>query len=248
MIFSRICALGTTYDIFPVSELPSDTERYKDERDGSVVLAFLLPSADADAEVIVPGATAPSPSAALAASLFLGRVRGLPLDEYDLLSSGKIYRVRYDSENDNYCVLMPKCKLLSSNTRIFVNEMPLLVSLMQNESELISVSECSDAEHFTDLSLRRIYTELRPHKTSGAVAFSISEDGVMARGFFPQMNPERVIDVAVAVASILRVGTARASLLVHLRDSTLVCRAQGQYLSVCGENIAPLTFSAPDIL
>lgn len=247
VIFSRICALGRTYDLFPVSELPRDSEPYLDRRDSEVDTAFLLPCESADAEIVVVGEDTPSASASLAAAMFLCLVRGLPLDETDILSRGKIYKVTYDEKNDEFCVLVQKCKLLLSNIAISVNGIPLSVDIIGYGDERLSVSECSDAEHFSVESLRRIYTELRSNGTSGALAFSISGTQALARGFFPYSTRERTLEIACAVASMPSARRAGDLLKIQVGDTSLYCRQCGQSVAISGERIAPLTLAAPDI-
>ena len=84
MLFSRIRALGISFDVFPVSNMPREPHRYRDAT-GSATTVFLLPSIECDARIVMleedGDYVADRIAASVAAAVFLFAVRGLPLDE-----------------------------------------------------------------------------------------------------------------------------------------------------------------------
>lgn len=236
-----------TYDVFAVSEIPQDVYAYADARDSRVRVAFILPSERADACVFVPDLTRPSPSAVLCAAMFMRGVRGLPLDEVEIESCGKIYRIKYDHKSGKYYILMPKCKLLSSNINIFVNEIPLSVSLVECRDGLVSVNKCDDVEHFSISSLRRIYTEMRPYMTLGAVAYSVRNGQVLSCGFFPVSDIDSAVHIAQCVCTAAGITAPPFTTHVSVDGILVTCEHIDGLLAVSSDYVAPLTLVAPDI-
>ena len=183
----------------------------------------------------------------MCAAIFMRVVRGLPLDEMEIDSCGKIYKVLCDKDEQKFRILMPKCKLLSSNITVSVDKMPILVSLIKIRDEIFSVTECSDSKYFSHSSLKRIYNEMRSFNVSGVVAFSVSGESIGARGFFPCDSDDRTIDTALCAAFMAERYSTYRSIRVTVADTAVICEDFPLYTAVSGDYVAQRALVSLDI-
>ncbi len=107
--------MGDTFDVFGVSRLPEEVSAYTDARDDGVKTLFLLPNLQCDCEAVCLDRRRDrciSPSAAMAAAVFLVRVRGLPSEECEVLCGERIYTVTFAGKDGKCEILLKKCKEL----------------------------------------------------------------------------------------------------------------------------------------
>ena len=242
IIFSRICALSRTYDVFAVSRLPREMSAFADLRDESISSVFLLPSICADARVASDGES-DMPSLALAAATFLTSVRGLPLDETEIETDGGIFKVERDVSSGKYGILLPKCKVIFTNKEMIVDKMPIKTSVVRALGNRICVSECADYEHFDHSSLARIALEC---DAVGAVAYSRVSEGIVARHrlFDPTVG---AVGCAMAAARALGLGISISDVYLTLNGATFTLRDRRDGIFISCNDPRPMTFVAPDI-
>ncbi|MBQ7386949.1 MAG: hypothetical protein IJW03_02155 [Clostridia bacterium] len=248
IIFSRICSLGVTYDVFPMSEPPICADSYYDTRDPSAHTVFLLPTLAADASVVSYQSGIPSPSAALAGAVFLAFVRGLPLSDSEIESGGKIFKMHINQKTKNIKIFLPKCKLLCANREIFIDNTRIFVSEAEYEEMKIPVVKCADATSFSDENLAAIALELSDTTPIGAIAYSIFDDRAIARARFTNKHTDSPLITAMTVARCAGVGTILKSLTVECSDTEILVESVGSSFAVSSKETRYLTLGAPDIL
>ncbi len=248
IIFSRICSLGVTYDIFPMSEPPICADVYDDVRDPNVHTVFLLPSLTADAEVLSCESDKPSPSAAMAGAIFLTFVRGLPLSDVEIESGGKIFKIFLDKNSESTTLFLPKCKLLCSNKEIFVDKTRIFISEAKLNGEIIPVVKCDDAALFSDENLKKLALLVSDTAPIGAVAYSLCGNAAAARAKFTNSKPDIPLICAMAVARAQGVGTLMKNITVEYGESEIIVSSAGDNYAISTQKPKYFTFSAPDIL
>ena len=248
IIFSRIYALGATYDVFPMSEPPKCAESFCDFRDASAETLFLLPSMSADASVVSYKNTAPSPSAALVGAVFLIFVRGLPLEETEIECGGEIFKISRVENSEKLSIFLPKCKQKCANKSVFADKMQFFISETEYLSKRILALKCDDPTHFEDAALSRIMLCDADFAPDGAVAYSISSGKVEARAKFINQAPDNLLCSAIAAARAAGVGTLVDK--IDVKISNVELSVESRCGSLCITLPAPhsLTLAAPDIL
>lgn len=246
IIFSRICALSVTYDVFAVSNLPTDMSIYADSRDPSVRTAFLLPSRIADARVALYGDASTPASLALAAGEFMVNVRGLPLSDVEIELSDKIYKVISDGKNGKCAVLVPKCKLIYANKDEKIDNVTICVSKIATCDGAVFVCECSDFSHFEDNLLLRVALELSDSTPYGAVAFSRCEGGISLKYRFTSPKTDAPLIAALAASRAAGLGTVSSFMSAWVGDIRFALSDACSQVCVSANDPPPLTFIAPD--
>lgn len=248
IIFSRIYAFGTVYDVFAVSEPPSYPESFYDVRDKNAETVFILPSLLADASVTSYKNPSPSPSAALAAAAFLTFVRGLPLEEVDIESEGERFKILLLPKRDNLQIFLPKCKLICAKRDVIVEKIKISVSDVNVNGRRISLIRCDDFSAFDSSGLSRIIFESSEFAPDGAVAYSLAEGCATAASKFINSNPDSILCAALAVARAEGVGTLIRRLSVKISDAEILVESAGSHFAASDGKIKYLTLAAPDIL
>ncbi len=247
IIFSRICSLGVSYDVFPISEPPISPDAYYDKRDPMSHSIFLLPSLSADAAVLSFEHDTPSPSMALAGAVFLAFVRGLPLASMEIESRGKIYKISCDTKTKNIRVFLPKCKLICSNKEIFVDKTKISISETELDGARLPIVKCTDATAFSEEMLARLSLDTASATPVGAVAYSLAETHAVARARLTHECLDAPAAVATAVARCEGVGTILPCFNVEYCGSLITVESVGSLFALSTPSVRHFTFSAPDI-
>lgn len=142
--------------MIPLSQMPQNPKEYADTRNARVSLAFVLPSDLSVAKVCAylnSGAERSSYAAsALAASVFLSSVRGLVSDDINIETPRGTFNIMR-SEDGEYGVLLPKCKVLRSKSLEFSSSIEARCSEVFTNRGIVRVFECADARAYSDQAL-----------------------------------------------------------------------------------------------
>ena len=247
--------MGDTYDVFGLSTLPEDIGAYTDARDADVTTLFLLPSLLCDCEAVCFDYRAKRcdfPSAAVAAAIFLVRVRGLPLDECEVLCGGEIYTVTFD-ENGGKCeILLKKCKeMYEISPGLYRNVEVKRWKAIDGQGEVLMLPT-ADATEINSDSLR-----LACLPESGAirmvVALSIDGGEICVRdlpvGEAPGQACRAVVTAATYAMRFRGVSGAVHLLASDCRDGAAVsfyARSRPGGISICADGPPPAVLYAPD--
>ncbi len=252
IIFSRICVFGESFDVFPVSKMPTAPHCFSDSRDPTVSPLFLLPSEIADAEVRSIHSGCLGASAAMAAAAFLLDVRGLPLAELDVECGDEIYKIISSKNQDFREILTAKCKLLCAKQRVIMENTEIFSSVVADDVGTLCAVSCSNADAFSDTALRRlplcVSDSLGITAPDGAVAFSRSGEGVVARGVITSdQTRDRTMRLARAAARAAGCGSVCEQIRVVCNGVVFTVRHAENRYGVSSLPTRPLTFIAPDV-
>ena len=222
-------------DVIPAPALPSEPEKFADARDKSVTAAFLLPSTEADAEVVPLQQNRATPYAlAISALAFLRTARGLPLTELEVSVNGIIYDVFADEGSGRVGIILPKCKQIVTNSHTYADETEVEYRIVAVSGGTVQLVRCRDARLFSD---DRLLVLPRPvGKLAGAAAWSVSEGEVLLS--CPRQT--RVLPIVHALASLI----ARQFPALLPCPVNAGCEARAFYLSSLGNEVI-LSVKAP---
>lgn len=235
--------MGDTFDVFGVSRLPEDVRAYTDARDDEVKTLFLLPCLQCDCEAACfdrAGEPCISPSAAMAAASFLVRVRGLPLEECEVLCGGIIYTVTF-AGNDGKCeILLKKCKELYEISPGFYQNVEIKRWLCRDEYGEAVVIPTRDAMGIGADSLRLT----RLPEVGGLrmpVALSVSGSEVCVR-YLPCGSPfgQALRSAVIAATYAMRYRGVGHSVRLTLSD----CRREDTEIFYARSHLGGLALSA----
>ena len=244
IIFSRITALGSVVDVFSLPEIPTNINKYLDRRDKSVITAFLYPSRTADVALTAytsdaKGATHLPPSQ-LAAALFLGCVRGLPLEEFSIEIPGKILNIDISPITGKVRVKAPKCKILFTKRQISIENTTVSYSgvLDGNSGKIINVYSCDSVDNLSESVLSALAFSSNAEPVCAAVA--VSDRTQNARIHTVSHIDSKLLTAATA----LHVATRLPK--INLEGTTFVFENNRAEITVSDPNPTVHTLFAPD--
>lgn len=230
--------------------MPRDVLPYVDKRDKTVDTVFLLPCGDADiyAEAVREGISRTSDELpAYAASLFLLRVRGLPLSEMTVKTPSCMYEIKI-TENDGKCgILVPKCKLLYTKTASFADKTDITVYTMSLGEMLYNVVLCADSNMLSEVVLHRLLHSDSAEKIAAAAAVSGKDGSLLAKAvYLDQKDRSLKLNLALAIASRARFSTPNERLNIKISGTDFCFMPDGNRLLAYDPEPSVFTFRAPD--
>lgn len=248
MLFSRIKALGISFDVFPVSIMPKEPDRYRDDT-GSAVTVFLLPSIECDARIVMldeDGAcVADRLAASLAATAFLVAERGLPLDEVSIETESKNTDIEIAEKGKKYYIKLPKCKLLCSNKEKKSEKTEIIFSDILVFDRRVRTVICDDVAFFSKENMTSLILDDAEGCADVVTVASLSNDIISIECYSLGLHESDYIYSVIAAHRLLSDNT---DLRATFRGVELeIVRKNG--FTLLGSTLPrPMTFIAPDAL
>ena len=238
--------------MFSLPGFPTDTSRYLDTRDKSVDTVIITPSYKADVSAnLVTGdgrETSEGELPAFCAGVFLYTKRGIPNEELEVESLGKIYRVIRDSKDGKIAVILPKCKVLYTSKKESVNEIEIFTSAYSYKNYIFKLAECENSRHFADTGLRTVLRNALGDSIDGVAAYSVEKNEASVK--FLLAEPQNVgcrLYIFLAIATAVLSKHPCDSLTVKYDGCRLCVKSHGGELAVFDETLEIFTLSLPDI-
>ena len=106
-----------------------------------------------------------------------------------------------DKKSDKSEIYLPKCKQIYTNKTETVDEIPILVSAWSFKNYIFKVTECKDAELFSDSSLKSFMRNSIVDSIDGVEAYSIDKGKVKLRCTLLNPHDENTELYAICAAS-----------------------------------------------
>lgn len=182
------------------------------------------------------------PPAALAAYEFLTLVRGLPLDEAEIETPVGIFKVARGG-NDGKCeIILPKCKQLSTNSPIIINNTTIFVSTLRTDLGIIRVYKCEDIDALNDGILPSICASSDGENIRGALAYSQVGGTARVKSYFLEEGTRSEGFVAAYAVACLAVGFkhSESPLKITLAKNDFFARRVALGISLSSPFVRPL--------
>lgn len=230
--------------------MPRDVLPYVDKRDKTVDTVFLLPCEHADiyAEAVRDDILRTSDElTAYAASLFLLRIRGLPLSEMTVKTPSCIYEIKSTGNDGKYGILVPKCKLLYTKTVSFADKTDIMVHTLSLGKLLYNVVLCADSDMLSKVALRRLLHSDSAEQIVAVAAVSGNDDSFLARAvFLDEKDRSLKLNLALAIASRVCFSTPNERLNIKINGTDFCFMPDGNRLLAYDPEPSVFTFRAPD--
>ncbi len=249
ILFCRISSLGETFDIFPLASLPKNVEKYIDNRSGVEAL-FLLPAKQGDAAVFhalkKENPKLLSAPSALAAAKFLTKVRGLPLDELEIVCEGDVFHVI--NTNDVSRIWLPAFSVCEIGKLKKLPSGEVKMGTVRTPIGKIRLVFSSSARSFSLSALPSLTLSEEGEEIIGALAFSFSGDNIdTAIHFCVSQGKVDLLLSAMAAASYANYLCPRTKRSVTVKDTVFDFLFSDGGFFVSDRHGRPLTLYAPEL-
>ena len=247
MLFSRIRALGISFDVFPVSNMPREPHRYRDAT-GSATTVFLLPSIECDARIVMleedGDYVADRIAASVAAAVFLFAVRGLPLDEISVETDKGREDIEIAENGKKYYIRLPKCKLLCSNETKNIQKTEITFSDILVFDRRVRTVICDDVAFFLRENMASLILDDIEGCADVVTAASLSDNVLQIECYSRALCESDHIYSAIS-AHLIFPNSTDLPVSFHGVELELVRKNGSTFLASSPPR--PMTFIAPDI-
>ena len=128
-------------------------------------------------------------------------IRGLPLEEVEVETTHKKYKIVVSGKDVKCEISLPKCKVISSKLCKNAQNVELYASDVFSKYGIIRACECADADIFSVDNLRALSLSDHGENIIGSVAISNALDGYLINYY--SLLPLSLLDVLFAASSYL---------------------------------------------